>query len=197
MQNAAHNGFGCPYCRTAMAKKEEDYDDDSSTDDSSIEYDTIIYEGVGQSYSRDALTSFRMFTQRINGEEAEEPVEVEVEEDDESDLDDDESILSDEEEDNIPSSSYVVEKLLDRGITYEDLVKHILFQAHSTWNRFNVEQGRCSRRVDGHFRGIIRYYQANLPTTPVPNLSLQDLVIQDPSYTRPIYTRPIYTRPQL
>ena len=33
MKNVAHNGFGCPYCRTAMAEEpeeSEDGDDDES-----------------------------------------------------------------------------------------------------------------------------------------------------------------------
>ena len=30
MKSVAHNGFGCPYCRTAMAEQPEEDDDDDS-----------------------------------------------------------------------------------------------------------------------------------------------------------------------
>ena len=32
MQNAAHNGFGCPYCRTVMAEEPVEDDDDDQDD---------------------------------------------------------------------------------------------------------------------------------------------------------------------
>ena len=68
MKNAAHNGFGCPYCRMMMAE-EPNNDDDFDNDDDSLLYedsdlDTIVDDNV--------LTSFRMFHQRVEGEEVEE-----------------------------------------------------------------------------------------------------------------------------
>jgi hypothetical protein len=88
MQNASHNGFGCPYCRTKMADEQEEEDDEEdyeSIEDESIEDGTVFEE--------DALTSFRMFHQQINGEEVEE--EVLSEWGDSVDDDDDEDDLPD------------------------------------------------------------------------------------------------------
>ena len=38
MTNVAHNGFGCPYCRTVMAEDQEDSDDDT-------EYNVVSDDG--------------------------------------------------------------------------------------------------------------------------------------------------------
>jgi hypothetical protein len=55
MTNVAHNGFGCPYCRTAMAEEvdveQSEYEDDGSITDS---VDAAIHED-------DMLRGFRMF----------------------------------------------------------------------------------------------------------------------------------------
>lgn len=51
MKNVAHNGFGCPYCRTAMTIQE--YSDDDE-DIESVESDN------------DTLTSFRWFHRRLD-----------------------------------------------------------------------------------------------------------------------------------
>jgi hypothetical protein len=40
MQNAAHNGFGCPFCRTAMAEESQDEDDDDDDDRDSYGWET-------------------------------------------------------------------------------------------------------------------------------------------------------------
>lgn len=137
MQNTAHNGFGCPYCRTKMAdelaKEEDEYDDDEYIND---EESTVFQD--------DALTSFRMFHQQLNGEEVEEePPSEEWVSDDEDD------------EDAMPDSAYVVQKLSERGITFEDLVKNILFQ---DYGESYFEYERRSFEVCGQFNAIISHY---------------------------------------
>ena len=61
MQNVAHNGFGCPYCRTAMAEEiADDFTDDYteySDDDDVLHPENIMLRG------------FRMFNNNINGED--------------------------------------------------------------------------------------------------------------------------------
>ena len=137
MQNAAHNGFGCPYCRSKICDEpEEEY---NGEDDEFIEDATVFEE--------DALTSFRMFYQQINGEEVEEEDEFQ-----ESDA------AVEEEDDNMPDSAYMAEKLAARGITFEDLVKNILFQEHNDFGENFVDYERRSSEVYGQFRAIIAQY---------------------------------------
>ncbi len=153
MQNTAHNGFGCPYCRTAMAAEvEEAEDDDYSVDDESM-------------FPEDALVSFRMFHQQINGEEVEEEEPEEWETDDE-DEDEDEA---DGEENRLqmPDVAYMAQKLANRGITFEDLVKNVLYQEHSNFGEHYADYGRRSSEVYGQFRAIIFQYSHQEPV-PVP-----------------------------
>ena len=78
MTNVAHNGFGCPYCRTAMAA--EPADNNSDEDE---EYDEFSIEEDGPEYTDNVLRGARWLFQRAEGEEI----------DDEAD-----SVLDEEEE---------------------------------------------------------------------------------------------------
>lgn len=154
MQNAVHNGFGCPYCRTKMAEEpEEEDDEEDDEDDISIESSTIFEE--------DALTSFRMFHQRINGDEVEEEPAEEWETDDD---DDDEQDDEQYEANTIPDSTYMTQKLAEHGITMEDLVKDLLFQEYGNYFR-NYE--RRSYQVYSKFKAIVSQYTPQEPT-PTP-----------------------------
>ena len=154
MQNAAHNGFGCPYCRTKMAEEpeQEEYDDEySDAEDATV-------------FDEEALTSFRMFHQRLNGEEVEEE-----EEEDWATVDGDEGEEEDAEEENsqqIPDASYISQKLSERGITLEDLVKNILYQEHSHFGTNYTDYERRSSEVYGQFRAVISQYR--VPSNPPP-----------------------------
>ena len=150
MKNAAHNGFGCPYCRTVMAEQPEESDDEDSDD----EEETVFDE--------DALTSFRMFHQRINEEEVE---EQEEDDDDWGTVDSEVEVDGEVLVSAMPDSVYVAEKLLGRGITFEDLVKDALYNAHSNWGDFD-EYERRSSEVYGQFRAVITQFSP--PPAPVP-----------------------------
>jgi hypothetical protein len=162
MQNVAHNGFGCPYCREKMADEVEE-DTIVSWDDEEV---TVFNE--------DALTSFRMFNQRLNGEE----VEEEEEEEDENDWstvsgDEEEEVVVEEEAaeeehyEILPSSSYVSEKLTENGITYEDLVKSLLKCEHEY-----PDFRRRSAEVYGQFRIILTQYgrQTQVSSNPIEDV---------------------------
>jgi hypothetical protein len=164
MQNTAHNGFGCPYCRTKMAdepEEEEESDDGYGDDESEV---TV--------FDSDALASFRMFHQRINGEEVEEEEAEEWAtvdgEDEDADVDD----VEEEESSPRPDAAYMVQKLAARGITFEDLVKNIMFQEHSNYGEHYSDYERRSSEVYGQFRAVISQYTPSEPTpaaqTPAP-----------------------------
>ena len=173
MQNAAHNGFGCPYCRTTMAEQPEEEDED---DGYSIEEATVFDE--------DVLTSFRMLHQRINGEEVEEEADEweSIAEGEESEEEEEEG-----EEDELPAepdAAYVAQKLAERGITIEDLVKDILYQEHSNYGNLYSDYERRSSEVFGQFRAVISQYRPTYQVAPLL-LSLR----QHPPVAPPLVTQ--------
>jgi len=74
MTSVAHNGFGCPYCRTAMA--EEIKDEEEEEDEEEHEEDDEEEEDM---FNDNSLRGFRFFMNNISGE----PHEQEEYEDDE------------------------------------------------------------------------------------------------------------------
>ena len=195
MQNAAHNGFGCPYCRTTMAEIPDDSDLDSD--------DSITISSFYNDEEDEFLTSFRMFHQQLNGQEVEE-------EDSDSDSTDwsDEDSDSDEEEGGLEiigqpvveggleerdqpvvergqpvvegappvvdaDSAHITQKLMERGITFEDLVKTILFHEHDNYlNRYSHHERRSSE-IYGQFKAVMSRFkneQTRRPNlNPIPN----------------------------
>ena len=170
MQNAAHNGFGCPYCRTVMATEPLEEEEDEEEDDG-----WSVEESV---FEEDALTSFRMFHQRNNGEELEEEQEEEeLEEEADWETDDEDELETTQQptqqptqvttqqvttepvtQPGVPDSSYMSNKLIERRITYEDLVKHILNLEHDEWNENYREYTTRSDEVYGQFRAVMSQY---------------------------------------
>lgn len=153
MTSVAHNGFGCPYCRTAMAEVPEDEDDED--DDSDGEYDDEDEE----IFDEDALRGFRFFMNNLTGEAheeqdvAEEDVYVEYENNSEPE----------EPEVPVPTASFIAEKLTQQGVTMEDLVKIMLLN-HGEYE----PQSEHLERLDGEMFGKLRIIISNF--TPEQNV---------------------------
>jgi hypothetical protein len=117
---AAHNGFGCPYCRTTLAVEAEYSDDDSDyySDDETV---------LEQEREDFMLTSFRMFHRQIEGDNNE---DEEDEEDDEDDEDEDEEDRREREEEAKfeHKCDYITQYLTTKGISYKQLVKYLLYR---------------------------------------------------------------------
>jgi hypothetical protein len=128
-----------------MAEKPQIQDDD----DDSFYNDTETQQEA-EEVSDEALTSFRMFTQRLDNEEPEEEPEEEAVE----------AVDHVEDEDLIPEPAYMVAKLMERGITYEDLVRNALYQEHTAWDYSSThpEERHHSSVVYGNFKAIISRY---------------------------------------
>ena len=142
MKSVAHNGFGCPYCRTAMAEEpneSEDGDDDESDDESEEEDDEI--------FSDYALLGFRLFQTNIVGEVHD---SEDMNEEDEFEAPD-EYIEEDEPK---PSSYQVTQKLIEQGITMEKLVQCLLTGCHEEYED-NDEYTRVDDEIFGKIRIII------------------------------------------
>ena len=217
MQNAAHNGFGCPYCRTTMAEIPDDSDSDDS-DESNSFYDDEEED--------EFLTSFRMFHQQLNGQE------VEEEETADSDADSSDSanwsdVDSDEEEGGLvegelvegvivegrfieggvrrqpviregqpveggvnpvveADSAHITQKLMERGITFEDLVKTILFHEHDNYLDRYAHHERRSSEIYGQFKAVMSRFRNE--QTRRPNLNPNPNPIPNPN---PVVQNPI------
>jgi hypothetical protein len=144
MQNAAHDRFECPCCRATMATPPE-------SDDSDSEYDSD-YEYESDMFGDRALQSFRLFHQQLNNEELEDVEDVEDDDDAGSeDLDDNEYELP-------ISSEYIASELLKRNVSYDDLVKCILFTGFIS----NNENASISYRTMNHIDRILNNFR-NIP----------------------------------
>ena len=142
MKNAATNGFGCPMCRTVMAEQLADDDSDEYTS----EYDEDEDEDM---FDDDALTSFRMFQQQIEGEEVEEEPDDDFEDvDDEDDAED--AVLVPV----MPTPETIAARLAARGITLEDAVKVLLLE-HGEYTQFEEVYDRRAQELYGQIRRII------------------------------------------
>jgi hypothetical protein len=137
MKSIAHNGFGCPYCRTEMAEVPKDDDEESEW----TEIET--YEDI-------ALNGVRWMNMRLDGEEIpEDDVEEEEEEEEEP-----------EEEVPKPSASFITQKLIERGVTMEQLVKSLLLE-HAEYENESENNERASDELFGIFRIIISNFQSS------------------------------------
>lgn len=162
MTSVAHNGFGCPYCRTAMAEvpKEEETDED--------EWSVVSEEE--EMFSDYALLGFRFFQNNINGESFD-PEDVEDEDEIASEEEEEASV---EEEDDKPSAAFVAQKLIEQGVTMEQLVKSLLSGCHDEYG-MEEELSRADDDVYGKFRVIISNYTPTVQTVvspPVPVIEL-------------------------
>ena len=150
MKNVAHNGFGCPYCRDAMAEEPADDNSDEEYDEFSVDE-----EDDEPDYSDNVLRGSRWLFQRAEGEE----------------LDDEEDTVLDEEEerDEVEPRApvdYIVEKLVQRGVSMADLVKAILIRDHDEY-QFHDEFDRTDDELFGKLRIIISNYQPPAVEEPV------------------------------
>lgn len=109
MQNVVHNGFGCPYCRTAMAN-----DDDATESTEIMSADGSYYTNDSfdqyEPYSSESLLGFRSLFRRNDPDQNQE----EEEDDDDHDTN------------NVPNPDigYVIQKFREK-YQYDDLVKII------------------------------------------------------------------------
>jgi hypothetical protein len=146
MKNVAHNGFGCPYCRTVMAEN-------PNTDEQSEESD---YTYLDMEESEDyVMRGMRFMFQRAEGEDFDE-------EDIEDEDYDQEQIEENSERESIDTDdaarrparynhSYesVVAKLAERNVSPENILKALLYNFSAYCNNTEYEM------IDLHVTDII------------------------------------------
>jgi hypothetical protein len=169
MTSVAHNGFGCPYCRTAMAEEPEEEEESVWEDEDEEEEEEEMIDDNG-------LRGFRFFWNNLNGQEHDE------------DDDADEQQMEEWEERalaNIPSASFVAQKLEQQGVSYEQIVKVLLL------NHEEFSEDETIHRIDGEIFGKIRILLSNY--TPEQAVT-QPVVVQEP-VVQPVIAEPkIYSR---
>jgi len=147
MANVAHNGFGCPYCRTAMAEEPEEEEEEEisewGSDDESEDQDEMFNDFT--------LRGFRFFMNNLNNEEHNaDDVEREADMEEETQ----------EQTDNVvkPSAAFITQKLVEQGVTMESLIKAMLIN-HDEYDAEEEEYMRIDDDLFGKLRIIISNYR--------------------------------------
>lgn len=141
MSNVAHNGFGCPYCRTAMTqnvpsrRNHGHYEDDDEDDDE--DEDDEIEDDIQEEY---ALRGFRFMQNTLEGQEHD-PQDIEDEEYDNTNHnndDDNETITQTTIRPELPDAAYIAKRLFEDGITMEKIIK-CLMNRHEEYMHDEIE----------------------------------------------------------
>ena len=178
MTSVAHNGFGCPYCRTKMAEEPEEDEETVYSDEEEEEV-----------FDEDALRGFRFFWNNLNGD-AHDTEDIEEEDAAQEEIEDDA-----QEEYPVPSASFVAQKLQQQGVTYEQLVKMILLQ-HEEYAE-DEQAERLDNETFGKIRIIVSNYTPDEPAiapqvapapvaAPVPAPLVAPVVAEPKIYSRRI-----------
>jgi len=141
MRNVAHNGFGCPYCRTTMAEEPEE--------DESVWSEISDEEEMFDDF---ALRGFRFFMNNVQGDEHDHEDELEEQEDMEDIAEEEQAV------DAKPTVAFIAQKLVEQGITMEHLLK-VLLRDHEEYDAEDEEFERVDDDVFGKIRIIVSNYE--------------------------------------
>jgi hypothetical protein len=166
MRSIAFNGFGCPYCRFEMVEEIDDSEDEEDEEGNE--------EG--------------------NGDEEEQ--EGEDGDDDDDEEDEDYEGEDDVEGDQaMPSFELIQKKFIDKGITYESLVKTIMFNSMIYHKNDNIEEYRkYNTFMEELFFDIVSKYQVEQEQEVVKqaNKELNFYFLED-EYSKRKYEREMET----
>jgi len=151
MTSVAHNGFGCPYCRTQMAETPEN---DEDSDDDSVWSDDEEEEEL---YGDHALRGARWLFQRANGEEVDD-------EEDEEEIPENVDIIVK------PSVEFLVRKLVSQGVTMGNLVQALMVD-HEEYTEED-EYDRMNDVLFGKLRILISNYK---PEDEAPKVDIANV----------------------
>jgi hypothetical protein len=167
MTSVAHNGFACPYCRTAMAEAPEESDDGDEE-----EYDEEEEEEEDM-FNDYALLGFRLFQNNIIGE-VHDPEDIEEEAEFEAPEEEEEE--EEEDDEPKPSADIITMKLIQQGVNMEQLVKCLLGGCHQEYQN-NDEFSRVDDEIFGKIRIIISNFteQTVEPVQPQPILRVNPI----------------------
>ena len=150
MRNVANNGFGCPYCRTAMAEEVEDEEEDVEDTESEWSEESVMFDDY-------SLRGLRFFMDNLEGIEHDEE-DVNEEKEDEEEFAQEMTEQQNAEAVIRPSPEFIAEKLVSQGVTMEQLVKALLIN-HREYEAEEEEFVRLDDDLFGRFRIIISNYE--------------------------------------
>lgn len=162
LTNIAHNGFGCPYCRTVMADEiadeEEEYEEDDGEED-----------GL---FNDSALRGFRFFMNNLEGDNHDEEdvneEDAEIEDTNVVEVVEDAEIVAAR-----PTAEFIAQSLLSRGVTMEDLVKCLLTN-HEEYEAELEQLDRHDGEIFGKMRIIISNYMPPVPVADTPIAAVEN-----------------------
>jgi len=167
IKSISHNLFDCPMCRTSLAEKPNVDTDNETFDDDENEYDDDDYD-ENEVYDEDEenntnmLRGFRIFWSNINN--------IEIEQQDEEE----EKIYNELIEktilpEDLPFANYIVNKLKEHNVTYEQLVSLYLYDnLYDDHYANEIENNNCVKilhklhsKVDDKITRIFDDYKKN------------------------------------
>jgi hypothetical protein len=154
MENVAHNGFECPYCRTKMAA-------DVAPDEETIYTDTDDEDEDDEENEEDNYRGYRLFWNNINDEQ---PAEEDMADEQEFEL-----LLNAEEQriSNLPSPAAVAQKLQEQGFTFEQLVSLVLVD-HNNYYYETPDVRKLNGKLYAKVKHIITDYKREPEPEPEP-----------------------------
>ena len=133
MKSIAFNGFGCPYCRFEMVEEIADSEDDEDDEE---------YEDGGDRAEDDADGDNDGGDDDADGTES----------------DDDGDVIDPNEP--LPSFELIQKKFIEKGITYDSLVKTIMFNSLIYHKKENFEDyQKCNTFMEELFFDIVTKYK--------------------------------------
>lgn len=157
LQNVAHNGFNCPYCRNVMADEPEESVEEEEGFEEEGEEDEEEEE------DEDTLRGFRFFFNNVYGIPHEE-----------EDVEEEQEAIN--EAAKIPSLAYICQKLIQDGVTFEQLVKARLM-GYDTYDNEYDNSHDIDEEIFDRMGIIIATY-----VPPVEEVALEEpVVIEEPA----------------
>ena len=152
-ENISRNGFDCPCCRGKMAEaEEEDEQEQDDDDDDDDDYYADDVEEEEEDNTDHLLRGMRWMFQRASNDGG---VVDEGEEEDDEDEEGEEEGEEEVEEVEPPNVELIMEKLAERGITFEQTIKGLLNDCHPEYStRFVTE----ADQLFGAVRSILANY---------------------------------------
>ena len=144
MQNVAHNGFGCPYCRNKLAEdiEEEEYsDDETDFDEEEEDEEEDEEEPVGDNEM--ALHGMRQLFRRANND---------IEE-------------AGEREARVVTAEEMTLTLIDAGYNMTDIVKAFMINTgfHLHYPDDTTEEDEFVEKIESHMEKVLNY---EIPIVP-------------------------------
>ena len=175
MQSVAHNGFGCPYCRTVMAEEPQEDEETVWDDEEDEEEEGDEEEEEVEMFDDNALRGFRFFWNLLNEEEHDEDDEA-----DEQQLEEwaERRETRQETDPNIPSTDFVAQKLRQQGVTFEQLVNVLCNYDHEEYEDETAE--RLGNELFGKIRIIVSNYRPE-QAVEQPTVASQPAVASAPA----------------